>query len=89
MNEVSIIRLWLLTAFHANIPIILITNKFYGINKKRKQLNLLLSFLSTPAGVRTLDPLIKSQMLYQLSYKRIRYLKLLLVRLQGFEPWTL
>ena len=25
----------------------------------------------TPAGVRTLDPLIKSQMLYQLSYKRI------------------
>ena len=69
MNEVSIIRLWLLTAFHANLP--------------------LLSFLSTPAGVRTLDPLIKSQMLYQLSYKRIRYLKLLLVRLQGFEPWTL
>ena len=68
MNEVSIIRLWLLTAFHANLPIILITNKF---------------------GVRTLDPLIKSQMLYQLSYKRIRYLKLLLVRLQGFEPWTL
>ena len=25
----------------------------------------------TPAGARTLDPLIKSQMLYQLSYKRI------------------
>lgn len=30
--------------------------------------------LRTPAGVRTLDPLIKSQMLYQLSYKRIRFL---------------
>ena len=29
------------------------------------------SFLCTPAGARTLDPLIKSQMLYQLSYKRI------------------
>lgn len=27
--------------------------------------------LRTPAGVRTLDPLIKSQMLYQLSYKRV------------------
>lgn len=27
--------------------------------------------LCTPAGARTLDPLIKSQMLYQLSYKRI------------------
>ncbi len=27
--------------------------------------------LRTPAGVRTLDPLIKSQMLYQLSYKRL------------------
>ena len=26
----------------------------------------------TPAGVRTLDPLIKSQMLYQLSYKRMQ-----------------
>lgn len=28
--------------------------------------------ICTPAGVRTLDPLIKSQMLYQLSYKRVR-----------------
>ncbi len=27
--------------------------------------------LCTPAGARTLDPLIKSQMLYQLSYKRV------------------
>ena len=27
--------------------------------------------LCTPAGVRTLDTLIKSQVLYQLSYKRI------------------
>ena len=36
------------------------------------------SFLCTPAGVRTLDPLIKSQMLYQLSYKRvhIRYFQM-------------
>ncbi len=28
-------------------------------------------FFCTPAGVRTLDTLIKSQVLYQLSYKRI------------------
>ena len=43
----------------------------------------------TSAGVRTLDPLIKSQMLYQLSYRRITNLYLFKVRLQGFEPWTL
>ena len=30
-------------------------------------------FFRTPAGVRTLDTLIKSQVLYQLSYKRIIY----------------
>ena len=29
---------------------------------------------STPAGARTLDTLIKSQVLYQLSYKRIDFL---------------
>ena len=56
MNEVLIIRLWLLTAFHANIPIILITNKFYEINKKESN---------------------------------IKNCFLFLVRLQGFEPWTL
>ena len=45
----------------------------------------------TSAGVRTLDPLIKSQMLYQLSYRRKQIFEgfLLFVRLQGFEPWTL
>ncbi len=54
----------------------------------------------TPAGARTLDTLIKSQVLYQLSYKRIVVLhanrkgalrchfKPLSVRLQGLEPWT-
>ncbi len=40
--------------------------------KKRETLDEFLS-LCTPAGVRTLDPLIKSQMLYQLSYKRILF----------------
>ena len=35
----------------------------------------------TPAGGRTLDTLIKSQVLYQLSYKRI----LLVLRLQRYE----
>ena len=32
------------------------------------------SLFRTSAGVRTLDPLIKSQMLYQLSYRRIVFL---------------
>ena len=32
-------------------------------------------FQCTSAGVRTLDPLIKSQMLYQLSYRRFIFLK--------------
>ena len=38
--------------------------------KKRKGLNLLkpLPVLSDPGVARTLDPLIKSQLLYQLSY---------------------
>ena len=43
--------------------------------------------ISTPAGARTLDTLIKSQVLYQLSYKRILAI-LFSVRLQGLEPWT-
>ena len=30
-------------------------------------------FLSTPSGIRTLDPLIKSQLLYQLSEECIPY----------------
>ena len=41
----------------------------YIDNKKET----LLGLFCTPAGVRTLDPLIKSQMLYQLSYKRILF----------------
>ena len=41
-------------------------------NKKKERTTLLqLSLFCTPAGVRTLDTLIKSQVLYQLSYKRI------------------
>ena len=36
-------------------------------HKKRNQIKSD-SFFSTPAGVRTLDTLIKSQVLYQLSY---------------------
>ena len=43
----------------------------------------------TPAGGRTLDTLIKSQVLYQLSYKRIIVVvSFCFVRLQGVEPWT-
>ena len=38
--------------------------------------------ISTPAGARTLDTLIKSQVLYQLSYKR-SVIFLFDVRLQG------
>ncbi len=37
-------------------------------NKKKRHSKV---SLCTPAGARTLDPLIKSQMLYQLSYKRV------------------
>ena len=33
----------------------------------------LLDFLSIPGGARTLDPLIKSQLLYQLSYRNIAF----------------
>ena len=43
--------------------------------------------ISTPAGARTLDTLNKSQVLYQLSYKR-SVMFLFDVRLQGLEPWT-
>ena len=50
---------------------------------------------STPAEARTLDTLIKSQVLYQLSYGCIRLLCLkkkrgcpLFVHPQGLEPWT-
>ena len=43
--------------------------------------------ISTPAGARTLDTLIKSQVLYQLSYKR-SLIFFFAVRLQGLEPWT-
>ena len=50
--------------------------------------------ICTPAGARTLDTLIKSQVLYQLSYGCIIISKikevsfLLLVHPQGLEPWT-
>ena len=40
--------------------------KKYEYITKKEQLMLFL-FLSTPSGIRTLDPLIKSQLLYQLS----------------------
>ena len=39
--------------------------------------------LCTPAGARTLDPLIKSQMLYQLSYKRVTHLLFLKCECKG------
>ena len=43
-------------------------------NEKRPPFSKSLFFtLSTPAGVRTLDTLIKSQVLYQLSYGCIRF----------------
>ena len=49
----------------------------------------------TPAGARTLDTLIKSQVLYQLSYgcnhlfkKKGGPLSSSFVHPQGFEPWT-
>ena len=51
--------------------------------------------LSTPAGARTLDTLIKSQVLYQLSYgcnqlfkKKGGPLSSSFVHPQGLEPWT-
>ena len=48
---------------------------------QKKEINFRLSlFFRTPAGGRTLDTLIKSQVLYQLSYKRI----LLVLRLQRY-----
>ena len=50
---------------------------------------------STPAGARTLDTLIKSQVLYQLSYGCIIIFKnkggplaSSFVHPQGLEPWT-
>ena len=50
---------------------------------------------STPAGARTLDTLIKSQVLYQLSYGCMLFFKKkggplasFYVHPQGLEPWT-
>ena len=37
------------------------------MNTKKENAMLTFSFLCTPSGIRTLDPLIKSQLLYQLS----------------------
>ena len=58
-------------------------------------LNGSLLFKSTPAGARTLDTLIKSQVLYQLSYGCMLFFKKkggplasLFVHPQGLEPWT-
>ena len=48
--------------------------------KERDKLYVVYLFSRTPAGGRTLDTLIKSQVLYQLSYKRI----LLVLRLQRY-----
>ncbi len=58
--------------------------------KYTKQDNLAIEIVlfCTPAGARTLDTLIKSQVLYQLSYKRIIDAFIFSVRLQGLEPWT-
>ena len=38
-----------------------------AISPKRKGMSILSPSLCTPSGARTLDPLIKSQLLYQLS----------------------
>ena len=45
---------------------------------------------STPAEARTLDTLIKSQVLYQLSYgcERKNKFSFVFVHPQGLEPWT-
>ena len=46
------------------------------MNKRKKQaLKVCFLFLCTPAEARTLDTLIKSQVLYQLSYGCILFLK--------------
>ena len=48
-----------------------VTKIHLGKNKRELHLCNSLIFSCTPAGARTLDTLIKSQVLYQLSYKRI------------------
>ena len=45
---------------------VLICDEWYEL--KKEEANLRLPLFCTPAGVRTLDTLIKSQVLYQLSY---------------------
>ena len=40
---------------------------YYQVNKIKKEDNLSIVFFSTPSGARTLDPNIKSVVLYQLS----------------------
>ena len=55
--------------------------RFLFIIFNNKKTNLLVSYFlnGDPGGVRTLDPLIKSQMLYRLSYR-------IMVALGGLEP---
>ncbi len=45
-----------------------LTRKMTSNKKRKRELKkALLNYLRTPSGIRTLDPLIKSQLLYQLS----------------------
>ena len=46
-------------------------NLYKSVDKKKTTSKLIEIVSCTPAGARTLDTLIKSQVLYQLSYKRI------------------
>ena len=46
-------------------------NLYKSVDKKKTTSKLIEIVSCTPAGARTLDTLIKSQVLYQLSYKRM------------------
>ena len=48
-------------------------NLYKSVDKKKTTSKLIEIVSCTPAGARTLDTLIKSQVLYQLSYKRITF----------------
>ncbi len=60
-----------------------------NIKKEEKQALMTCFSCCTPAGARTLDTLIKSQVLYQLSYgcEKEKF-ESDFVHPQGLEPWT-
>ena len=49
------------------------TISYAEVEMKKRRKTIVFLLFCTPAGARTLDPLIKSQMLYQLSYKRVAH----------------